>query len=189
MVCEKAAAFGHRGLTGCRSRRSGSQVPSKSRNGGKSLDEIVHHAAEDSLVGWGWQPGAGRTPRSGNSAGVRSPDQGLGGERCGLSRILVFSRSLLLPHGGLSHPPRSMSAFRGKPDSLSCSPTCPLMTQSGHDRIPGSISRRRLYWNPILDESVSALTEGAYTAKWQIRTNLASYSPTDFGPMAHASRS
>src|SRR5262249_29003132 len=26
-------------------------------------------------------------------------------------------------------------------------------------------------------------------ALWQIRTNLASYSPTDFGPMAHASRS
>jgi hypothetical protein len=29
------------------------------------LDEIVHHAAEDSLVGWGWQPGAGRTPAPG----------------------------------------------------------------------------------------------------------------------------
>jgi hypothetical protein len=29
-------------------------------------------------------------------------------------------------------PPRAMSALRGKADAFSCSPTCPLMTQSGH---------------------------------------------------------
>jgi hypothetical protein len=30
-------------------------------NGGKTLEEILHHVAEDSLVLWGWAPGDGRT--------------------------------------------------------------------------------------------------------------------------------
>lgn len=41
------------------------QIKDPKRNGGKTLDEIVHHMAEDSLVGWGWHPGAGRTPAPG----------------------------------------------------------------------------------------------------------------------------
>ena len=27
--------------------------------------QLVHHMAEDSLVGWGWHPGVGRTPAPG----------------------------------------------------------------------------------------------------------------------------
>ncbi len=38
------------------------QIKDPERNGGKSLDDIVVHMAEDSLVGWGWTPGAGREP-------------------------------------------------------------------------------------------------------------------------------
>ena len=38
------------------------QIKDPKRNGGKSLDEIVHHMAEDSLVGWGWHPGVDRAP-------------------------------------------------------------------------------------------------------------------------------
>ena len=38
------------------------QLKDRRRNGGKSLAEIQHHNAEDGLVGWGWNPGAGRTP-------------------------------------------------------------------------------------------------------------------------------
>ncbi|WP_370030376.1 Isoquinoline 1-oxidoreductase subunit [Oceanicella sp. SM1341] len=38
------------------------------RNGGMSLDELVTHNAEDELVGWGWEPGAGRTPVPGTQA-------------------------------------------------------------------------------------------------------------------------
>lgn len=30
-------------------------------NGGKSLDDLVHHFAEDKLVDWGWHPGGNRT--------------------------------------------------------------------------------------------------------------------------------
>ena len=41
------------------------QIKDPNRNGGKSLDEIVHHMTEDSLVGWGWSPGAGRAPAPG----------------------------------------------------------------------------------------------------------------------------
>lgn len=41
------------------------QIKDKERNGGKDLAGIVKHMAEDSLVGWGWAPGAGRTPAPG----------------------------------------------------------------------------------------------------------------------------
>jgi hypothetical protein len=41
------------------------QIKDPSRNGGRTLDAVVHHMAEDSLVGWAWAPGAGRTPASG----------------------------------------------------------------------------------------------------------------------------
>ena len=44
------------------------QLKDSERNGGRTLAEIHEHMAEDSLVGWGWQPDAGRTPVPGNQA-------------------------------------------------------------------------------------------------------------------------
>ncbi len=44
------------------------QLKDRSRNGGKTLAQIVDHAAHDPLVGWGWSPGAGRTPAPGTQA-------------------------------------------------------------------------------------------------------------------------
>ncbi len=41
------------------------QIKDSERNGGKTLDEIAHHMAEDSLVGWAWAPGEGRQPAPG----------------------------------------------------------------------------------------------------------------------------
>jgi hypothetical protein len=41
------------------------QIKDPKRNGGKTMKELVHHMAEDSLVGWGWNPGAGREPAPG----------------------------------------------------------------------------------------------------------------------------
>jgi hypothetical protein len=41
------------------------QITNPARNGGKNIAELVHHLGEDSLVGWGWAPGAGRTPAPG----------------------------------------------------------------------------------------------------------------------------
>lgn len=41
------------------------QLKDRSRNGGKELAEIAQHMKEDSLVGWGWNPGIGRTPAPG----------------------------------------------------------------------------------------------------------------------------
>lgn len=35
------------------------------RNGGKDKAALVHHMADDELVGWGWHPGGGRTPAPG----------------------------------------------------------------------------------------------------------------------------
>jgi len=41
------------------------QIKDPVRNGGRSLDEIREHMAEDSLVGWAWNPGDGRPPAPG----------------------------------------------------------------------------------------------------------------------------
>lgn len=44
------------------------QIQDPSRNGGKSLAEIVEHSAHDELVAWGWEPGADREPAPGSQA-------------------------------------------------------------------------------------------------------------------------
>lgn len=41
------------------------QIKDKSRNGGMDMAALVHHMAEDELVGWGWKPGGNRTPAPG----------------------------------------------------------------------------------------------------------------------------
>nr|WP_231511603.1 Isoquinoline 1-oxidoreductase subunit [Chondromyces apiculatus] len=44
------------------------QLKDPHRNGGKTLSEIHHHMAEDTLVGWAWNPGPGRDPAPGTQA-------------------------------------------------------------------------------------------------------------------------
>jgi hypothetical protein len=41
------------------------QLKDPARNGDRDLAEIHEHMAEDGLVGWGWNPGEGRTPAPG----------------------------------------------------------------------------------------------------------------------------
>jgi hypothetical protein len=45
-----------------------SQIKDRARNGGRDLLALIHHVSEDSLVGWAWAPGAGRTPAPGTQA-------------------------------------------------------------------------------------------------------------------------
>ncbi len=44
------------------------QIKDGGRNGHRSLDAIVDHVAHDPLVGWGWHPGADRSPAPGTQA-------------------------------------------------------------------------------------------------------------------------
>ncbi len=44
------------------------QIKDPARNGGRTLAQIQEHMAHDSLVGWGWHPGAGREPAPGTQA-------------------------------------------------------------------------------------------------------------------------
>jgi hypothetical protein len=37
------------------------QLKNPAKNGGKSLDQLLHHVTEDALVKWGWNPGGNRT--------------------------------------------------------------------------------------------------------------------------------
>ena len=41
------------------------QVKDPKRNGGMTLEQIIHHMSVDDLVGWAWNPGPGRTPAPG----------------------------------------------------------------------------------------------------------------------------
>jgi hypothetical protein len=41
------------------------QIKDPERNGGRSLEALVHHIGEDTLVGWAWAPGSGRKPAPG----------------------------------------------------------------------------------------------------------------------------
>jgi hypothetical protein len=41
------------------------QVKDPARNGGRTLEQIHEHLAKDTLVGWAWAPGFGRTPAPG----------------------------------------------------------------------------------------------------------------------------
>jgi hypothetical protein len=44
------------------------QLKDPARNGKRDLQAILKHVREDSLVGWGWNPGADRTPAPGTQA-------------------------------------------------------------------------------------------------------------------------
>lgn len=44
------------------------QIKDPARNGGKTLAALHEHMAQDSLVGWGWDPGKGREPVPGTQA-------------------------------------------------------------------------------------------------------------------------
>jgi cytochrome c553 len=41
------------------------QIKDRAKNGGKDMAALVHHMADDDLVGWAWHPGAGRNPAPG----------------------------------------------------------------------------------------------------------------------------
>ena len=41
------------------------QIKDPERNGGRSLEDLIHHIGNDTLVGWAWAPGYGRQPAPG----------------------------------------------------------------------------------------------------------------------------
>jgi hypothetical protein len=41
------------------------QIKDPARNGGRTLEDLVHHIGTDTLVGWAWHPGFGRSPAPG----------------------------------------------------------------------------------------------------------------------------
>jgi hypothetical protein len=41
------------------------QIKDPARNGGRKVEDLVHHIGSDTLVGWAWHPGFGRTPAPG----------------------------------------------------------------------------------------------------------------------------
>jgi len=44
------------------------QLRDPARNGGRKGEDLIHHIGEDTLVGWAWHPGFGRSPAPGTQA-------------------------------------------------------------------------------------------------------------------------
>lgn len=44
------------------------QVKDPARNGNRTIAQVVEHMSHDTLVGWAWAPGVGRTPAPGTQA-------------------------------------------------------------------------------------------------------------------------
>ena len=44
------------------------QITDPARNGGRKPEDLIHHIGEDTLVGWAWHPGFGRSPAPGTQA-------------------------------------------------------------------------------------------------------------------------
>ncbi len=42
------------------------QIKDPARNGGRSVDDLIDHIGKDTLVGWAWAPGVGRSPAPGS---------------------------------------------------------------------------------------------------------------------------
>lgn len=42
------------------------QITDPARNGGRKVEDLIHHIGEDTLVGWAWHPGYGRSPAPGS---------------------------------------------------------------------------------------------------------------------------
>jgi len=41
------------------------QIKDPARNGGRKVEDLIHHIGEDTLVGWAWAPGSDRQPAPG----------------------------------------------------------------------------------------------------------------------------
>ncbi|WP_354204549.1 MULTISPECIES: Isoquinoline 1-oxidoreductase subunit [unclassified Bradyrhizobium] len=41
------------------------QIRDPARNGGRKVEDLIDHIGKDTLVGWAWKPGFGRTPAPG----------------------------------------------------------------------------------------------------------------------------
>lgn len=41
------------------------QIKDPARNGNRKVEDLIHHIGTDTLVGWAWHPGFGRTPAPG----------------------------------------------------------------------------------------------------------------------------
>jgi hypothetical protein len=48
------------------------QIKDPARNGGRKIEALIEHIGDDTLVGWAWHPGVGRTPAPGTQAQAKA---------------------------------------------------------------------------------------------------------------------
>lgn len=48
------------------------QISDPARNGGRKVEDLIEHIGDDTLVGWAWHPGFGRTPAPGTQAQAKA---------------------------------------------------------------------------------------------------------------------
>jgi hypothetical protein len=48
------------------------QIKDPARNGNRKAEDLIEHIGDDTLVGWAWHPGVGRTPAPGTQAQAKA---------------------------------------------------------------------------------------------------------------------
>ena len=56
------------------------QIKDPARNGGRKVEDLIHHIGKDTLVGWAWSPGYGRSAGAGHAGPGGRAGRGLGEE-------------------------------------------------------------------------------------------------------------
>ena len=89
------------------------QIKDPERNGNRTIAGIVEHVTTDSLVKWGWNPGAGRTPAPGTNEEFGDADARLGRRRRALSGGLARTSQFCIRAAALRWCPSAASSCRG----------------------------------------------------------------------------
>src|SRR5689334_21290248 len=64
------------------------QIKDPARNGGRKIEDLIDHIGKDTLVGWAWPPGFGRSAAPGTQIRSRSLRRGLSKERSALPQVM-----------------------------------------------------------------------------------------------------
>jgi hypothetical protein len=81
------------------------QIKDPARNGGRSLEELVHHIGTDTLVGWAWAAGIWSPARAWHAKACGRARRGLGENRGGMPQLIGMGLAerqrykVALPHG------------------------------------------------------------------------------------------
>ena len=74
------------------------QIRDPARNGGRKVEDLIDHIGKDTLVGWAWKPGFGRSPVPGTQAQAGALVGGVGEDGSRVSGAVMAHDGMLRAH-------------------------------------------------------------------------------------------